>query len=63
MSLHCTPEVGCFYQLSKIHHLCCFYIFAHTEATAMIFIRGDIEYPLIFVNIERPLVEALLQRY
>ena len=63
MDVNRTPEVECFYPFPKMHHLCCFYIFAHRENTAMIFIRGDIEYPLIFVNIERPLVEALLQRY
>ena len=38
------PKLGVFFLFSKIHLHCCFYISAHTEARAIIFIWGD-RYP------------------
>ena len=63
MGANCMPQVF-FLQFSKINQLCCFYIVAHTEAIAIIFIYEVIGNIFPFVlNIEWPLVLAMLPRY
>ena len=47
MGAYCTPDIGCFFLFYKMQLHCCFYISAHTEATAMIIIWGHREYPLV----------------